>query len=999
MNRVQRFVAKVLGVSESISGMPDWPERYIDRPYHLPKVALDFPNAYRKVAIVRACVDRIADDCAMLPIVFERYVRGEWQAIPREGGNIVDVWHSANRAQAGIEMVRDLHAYYEIMGNTYLVMDTMQTSRIQELWTLAPHLVEPVPGKDRTERGYVFNRGGRRVFIAAEDVVHMRAFNPDDEPLGSSALESVQHSYENRYDAGRVWQNVLRSGGTAAGYFRLAGSDKRQMEALKGPERAAAERALTKMYGSIDATRKARILDVWEFVQTGMSMSELNTLEQNAASDADVCRAKGVPPWMVGIKEGGKLSDGGSQSDERIYWQQKIMTVTEFRDRIFTEKFCPRFGPGIRMRTDFSRVIALRQPIFNAAQQLAALSGRAPFTVNELRRMLGEQPSIEPGADVLYERPASALDALAQGGGNAPAANSDGKPAKGAAARSARLIDGDAVREERRKNAVGGLRKYERKLSREYAAVLSDWRARIVAQLEAQGSRGRHIRMVDPDEAFTLSQADRDRLISILSNMVAERGEEALAELPVNVEIALGTARARDFILANSQRTLSLIEETTRQALRESIAASVDSGETMSQLIARISEAPEFGLARAQTIARTEVVSAYNFATNEAWRQSGVVEQVEWLSSGDAATRETHLIADGQRADMGGSFDVGGESLAFPGDPSGSPGEVINCYLPGTEVRGSFVAGVRSEYVGPAVEVVTRAGKRLRVTPNHPVLTDKGMVPAGSLRQGDNLVADVGVGEALAPVAQADQQDEPSLIEDVFESLRVRIPSSRHHLAPNDLHGDARCVVGDVDVVRPDGGLLLNVQPATAKNLGDGIFVGESLEQAGRDGGGSGALGLEGVSASASSSPSGAHLTADSLGVALEDAPLLALGIGAPADLNSALRELAHEGGASDSKLIGETLERHAGTVSLDDVIEVRHFDFAGHVYDLQSECGLMVAQGIVSSNCRCTLLPVVSAEAPRSGTDRPWFKRGAAPSNRVAALLNGHSNGKAAHR
>ena len=72
-------------------------------------------------------------------------------------------------------------------------------------------------------------------------------------------------------------------------------------------------------------------------------------------------------------------------------------------------------------------------------------------------------------------------------------------------------------------------------------------------------------------------------------------------------------------------------------------------------------------------------MSAYNFASVEAWRQSGVVEQVEWLSSGDAATRETHLLADGQRVDFGETFDVGGAALAFPGDPSGPAGETINC--------------------------------------------------------------------------------------------------------------------------------------------------------------------------------------------------------------------------------------------------------------------------------------------------------------------------------
>ena len=44
----------------------------------------------------------------------------------------------------------------------------------------------------------------------------------------------------------------------------------------------------------------------------------------------------------------------------------------------------------------------------------------------------------------------------------------------------------------------------------------------------------------------------------------------------------------------------------------------------------------------------------------------------------------------------------------------------------------------------------------------------------------------------------------------------------------------------------------------------------------------------------------------------------------------------------------------------LDRVVEVRDHEFSGHVYDLQSVSGWMVAQGIICSNCRCVSEPVV---------------------------------------
>ena len=47
----------------------------------------------------------------------------------------------------------------------------------------------------------------------------------------------------------------------------------------------------------------------------------------------------------------------------------------------------------------------------------------------------------------------------------------------------------------------------------------------------------------------------------------------------------------------------------------------------------------------------------------------------------DSATRHTHAAADGQKVRKGQSFNVGGESLKYPGDPAGSAGNTINLSL------------------------------------------------------------------------------------------------------------------------------------------------------------------------------------------------------------------------------------------------------------------------------------------------------------------------------
>ncbi len=86
---------------------------------------------------------------------------------------------------------------------------------------------------------------------------------------------------------------------------------------------------------------------------------------------------------------------------------------------------------------------------------------------------------------------------------------------------------------------------------------------------------------------------------------------------------------------------------------------------------------------RATTIARTEVVSASNMGSIMGAEQQAAEFEVDmnklWLATRDGRTRDAHNDADGQAKKMKESFVVAGELLDFPGDPKGSPGNVINC--------------------------------------------------------------------------------------------------------------------------------------------------------------------------------------------------------------------------------------------------------------------------------------------------------------------------------
>jgi phage portal protein BeeE len=641
--------------------VPNWPEALLRHPYRLDALDLDHAKAVRLIDTIRACVMQRAEDIAAQPVIFERETSSGWEPIEREPGNIVDVWFAGNPRQTGAEVVRDLHANYKVHGRVYLVAETFGMKLPSELWVLPSHLVRVIPGQRRMPSSYVFQRGAEEE-IPAKNVIAWHDFQPEDVPQGASPLDALQLQYETGYDLMRLFQKIVRNGGSAAGYFRVNQPSNGAPISLSAREKDAVAKELRKMRSNADLPV---ILDLLAYDRMGLTMQEIQLIEGSGLSDAKICRVLGVPPWMIGVKDTGKLGDSGSgaQSDERIYWQ-RLKKECDLRDGILTERLVPMFGEeGIRVRTDFSSVPALNAPLLNAAQQAAALCGRAPLTVNEVRALSGLTKVDDPEADTLYVAPV----VTPFGGGDEPKKEA---PEPKPAAKAKRLID-TPERAERWREKDRLISKYERKFEREFVSLIRERKAKILRGLEAQGLRAMQAkRTIDLDAIFAPDEGDEAAIQAIYERLIAERGAEAAREIALELEVNLKNQSVRQFIKARQTVGLEGAMDTLLADVRIQLAEGIGLNESLSELAARVStylEDAEQG--RVLTIARTETVSAFNFATREAWAQSGEVEEMEWLSARDSAVREAHANADGQTARLAEGFDVGGETLAYPGDP------------------------------------------------------------------------------------------------------------------------------------------------------------------------------------------------------------------------------------------------------------------------------------------------------------------------------------------
>lgn len=132
-------------------------------------------------------------------------------------------------------------------------------------------------------------------------------------------------------------------------------------------------------------------------------------------------------------------------------------------------------------------------------------------------------------------------------------------------------------------------------------------------------------------------------------------------------------------IETNAQEVIPTTEEDIKQLLEEAVIQ----GWSVDDLAEKLQELVDtYTATRSLTIARTAlntVVSGVTAKRYEIARDDGLIEKMEWLAELDDKTRPAHSEADGQKVRVGGYFNVGGEKMKYPGDPSASPSNIVNC--------------------------------------------------------------------------------------------------------------------------------------------------------------------------------------------------------------------------------------------------------------------------------------------------------------------------------
>jgi SPP1 gp7 family putative phage head morphogenesis protein len=486
--------------------------------------------------------------------------------------------------------------------------------------------------------------------------------------------------------------------------------------------------------------------------------------------------------------------------------------------------------------------------------------------------------------------------------------------------------------------------------------------------------------------------------------------ESILASVTI-VEPSVGTVYAAAMKRPFQGRVLrdwaSGLEKSRLAKVTDAIRLSVVEGEPVSRAIQRIrgTKALRYqdgvlAISRreAESVARTAINHVVTRARDDLYRENAdLVKGWQFVATLDARTTPECQSLDGKVYAVG---------------EGPTPPRHFNC-LPGDALvttRHRVTGASKRWHDGDLVVIRSASGEHVSCTPNHPVLTEAGFIPAGLVREGDRVVRALG-SDGVVP-GDDDAQHIPARIEDVAESLWAsgKVCAVPVPLTPEDFHGDAvegqvavigsnRLLGHNVEASRPDEvgqskfraglqgrlpgllrprGLALLIE--RLRSTADGLVscLSESLALVRWRGGhpcGLLFVPVPGADPLGGKQPSyyrgrGAKVFGDTG----DAATITEGGNGAvhrhidPSPMTSSLegksriRHAAADRVCSDPELARQILDGLAGPVAFDQVVSVERRNFRGHVYNLETASGFYVAQGIIVHNCRSSTVPVLKS-------------------------------------
>lgn len=545
-----------------------------------------------------------------------------------------------------------------------------------EIWPRQPHTIAIVP--DAAKRRYfrvaeykVDDGAGDPYRLPPEEFIHFKFYSPANPWRGISPISAVRSSIVIDTLA-QAWSKLFLKRGARPDYAVVApqGTTRTEREQLISEIEA--------MYGGAANAHKPIALEqgIVDIKPLSFPPKDIEWVEQRKLSRAEVAAIFGVPDEIMGY---GRDTYENFDTALRVLWTLTIQPLARLRDTHLTEWFrrYKLLTDKEAVATDYSGVSILKEDYGAKLDQAVKLFNMGvPFNrVDELVGLgVGKVPGGDTGFLPLGLAPVTALG-MDQGWSDPEPEQLSARPRVKMIATKGAPDYGSEEHKQLWNEYIKRASPHERRLGAAVRGLLNDQEHDVLGRVrEDAGSAAS-----SPFDQDQWRKTFKEKTGPIIKRTVKDSGEQAADDLDVGYSFNVDDPNVVKFLQAREQRFARRVNDTTWQALKDSLTEGVEAGESIAELEKRVEAVMDLRKGQSsETIARTEVIGATNGGTLLSWKQSERVGNKTWIATFDDRVRDSHADAHGQTVGLDDDFQVGNGSGPAPGQ-IGVPEEDINC--------------------------------------------------------------------------------------------------------------------------------------------------------------------------------------------------------------------------------------------------------------------------------------------------------------------------------
>lgn len=656
--------------------------------------ASEYLTAYKGIAY--SAIRAISQDVASinLKLYKRKMVRGKPEFDEVLEHESLSLLHEVNSFSTFYDLMEATQVFLEAAGEAFwlfLKSNGMPT----EIWPLRPDWVTILPSRKDIIKAYRFRPGGIAEYIdfEPEDVIHFKNFNPVKMTRGKGTIQASAMELDLDDYAAKYSRNFFFNSAVPSILFKWKDGRIKQEQMDRFIQNFRSK------FGGVENTHKVGAVsgDV-EVEHLSKDAKDVGLIDQRKYARDQVLSIFQVPKSVLGITE--DVNRANAEATIRAYMERVIDPRMKKFVSHLNEFYLPRFWSKEDLFFDYETPVPENEDLKLKIYENGLTNGW--LTINEVR----EEENLPPvdGGDSIYlplqlqpiGSAKKSLKALLSGSKAVKfdVQKVEAKPSFNISIPPRRLreIRKETLKKKIRPQVVKMLSRVI-ELSEDQNKKEAMWK-KLIAKTDVweEVYSEKVSKLFSEQEAIVNANIEEERkgviqeVIKLLFDkekedekwkntlepqtkiMIKEQGRDTLDFLGQGGEdIDMSEARVVRFIEKEAGGMIEGINKTTLQKLRTSLVEGVKAGEGIPELKARVADIYDAARGkRAEKIARTEVLRATNFATQEAYRQSGVVEGKEWLTALDDRVCPICDPLDGKIVGLKKSFETSVGSVDYP---------------------------------------------------------------------------------------------------------------------------------------------------------------------------------------------------------------------------------------------------------------------------------------------------------------------------------------------